>query len=119
MLQNGGNFVSCILAPSLIKQTTYNGNTASRGFVFYSLPVPMNHTPTSTQTVGGGTLSSTYHTVERLAFYISLTNGNASAGNVDYFTEYFTREMIGDVAVSTEVKYNTFFAFNYISLLFN
>ena len=66
--------------------TTYNGNTADRGFVFYSTPVPMNHTPTSTQTVGGGTLSSTYHTVERLAWYISLTNGNASAGNVDYFT---------------------------------
>ena len=66
--------------------TTYNGNTADRGFVFYSTPVPMNHTPTSTQTVGGGTLSSTYHTVERLAWYISLTNGDASAGNVDYFT---------------------------------
>ena len=65
--------------------TTYNGNTADRGFVFWSTPVPMNHTPSSTQTVGGGTLSSTYHTVERLAFYISLTNGNASAGSVDYF----------------------------------
>ena len=66
--------------------TTYNGNTADRGFVFYSTPVPMNHTPTSTQTVGGGTLSSTYHTVERLAWYLSLTNGDASAGSVDYFT---------------------------------
>tara|TARA_R100000278_G_scaffold123170_1_gene111656 strand:- start:1588 stop:2613 length:1026 start_codon:yes stop_codon:yes gene_type:complete len=65
--------------------TTYNGNTASRGFVFYSLPVPMNHTPSSTQTVGGGTLSSTYHTVERLSFYLTLTNGDVSAGSVDYF----------------------------------
>ena len=65
---------------------TYNGNTADRGFVIYSLPVPMNHTPASTQTVGGGLLSSTYHTVERLAFYIALTNGDASAGNIDYFT---------------------------------
>ena len=46
----------------------------------------MNHTPTSTQTVGGGTLASTYHTVERLAFYISTSNGDASAGSVDYFT---------------------------------
>ena len=66
--------------------TTYNGNTADRGFVIYSLPVPMNHTPTSTQTVGGGTLSSTYHTVERLAFYLVLSNGDASAGYTDYFT---------------------------------
>ena len=65
--------------------TTYNGNTADRGFVFWSTPVPMNHTPTTTQTVAGGTLSSTYHTVERLSFYLSLTNGNASAGSVDYF----------------------------------
>ena len=45
----------------------------------------MNHTPTTTQTIGGGILSSTYHTVERLAFYIALTNGDASAGNVNYF----------------------------------
>lgn len=65
---------------------TYNGNTANRGFTTYSLPVPMNHTPTTTQTVGGGLLSSTYHTVERLAFYLALTNGDASAGSVDYFT---------------------------------
>ena len=65
--------------------TTYNGNTADRGFAFYSLPVPMNHTPSSTQTLGTGTLSSTYHTVERLAFYIIPDNGNASAGSVDYF----------------------------------
>ena len=65
--------------------TTYNGNTADRGFAFYSLPVPMNHTPSSTQTLGTGTLSSTYHTVERLAFYIIPDNGDASAGSVDYF----------------------------------
>ena len=65
--------------------TTYNGNTADRGFVFYSTPVPMNHTPSTTQTVAGGSLSSTYHTVERLAWYLALTNGDASAGSVDYF----------------------------------
>ena len=66
--------------------TTYNGNSADRGFVFWSTPVPMNHTPSSTQTVAGGSLSSTYHTVERLSFYLILDNGNASAGSVDYFT---------------------------------
>ena len=63
----------------------YNGNTADRGFVTYSLPVPMNHTPTTTQTVGGGIHSSNYHTLERLAFYINLSNGDASSGYVDYF----------------------------------
>ena len=66
--------------------TTYNGNSADRGFVFWSTPVPMNHTPSTTQTVAGGSLSSTYHTVERLSFYLILDNGNASAGSVDYFT---------------------------------
>ena len=65
--------------------TTYNGNSADRGFVFWSTPVPMNHTPSTTQTVAGGSLSSTYHSVERLSFYLSLTNGDASAGSVDYF----------------------------------
>jgi len=63
----------------------YNGNTADKGFVTYSLPVPMNHTPTTTQTVGGGVHQTNYHTLERLAFYIDLTNGNASSGWVDYF----------------------------------
>lgn len=63
----------------------YNGNTADKGFVTYSLPVPMNHTPTTTQTVGGGSHQANYHTLERLAFYINLTNGNASSGWVDYF----------------------------------
>ena len=66
--------------------TNYNGNTASRGFVFYSLPVPMNHTPTSTQTMGASSLSSTYHTFERLAWYTIPDNGDSSAGYVDYFT---------------------------------
>ena len=65
--------------------TTYNGATASRGFIFYSTPVPMNHTPTTTQTLGSATLSSTYHTVERLSWYTIPTNGNVSAGSVDYF----------------------------------
>ena len=65
--------------------TTYNGNSDDRGFVFWSTPVPMNHTPSTTQTVAGGSLSSTYHSVERLSFYLSLTNGDASAGSVDYF----------------------------------
>ena len=84
--------------------TTYNGNTADRGFVFWSTPVPMNHTPSSTQTVGGGTLSSTYHTVERLAFYISLTNGNASAGSVDYFDAEAELQMEGKINI-TSAKY--------------
>ena len=64
----------------------YNGNTADKGFVTYSLPVPMNHTPTTTQTVGGGTHQANYHTLERLAFYINLSNGDAGSGYVDYFT---------------------------------
>ena len=63
----------------------YNGNTADRGFVTYSLPVPMNHTPTTTQSVGGGSHQANYHTLERLAFYIALHNGDASSGYVDYF----------------------------------
>tara|TARA_Y100000114_G_scaffold79381_1_gene73079 strand:+ start:171 stop:1199 length:1029 start_codon:yes stop_codon:yes gene_type:complete len=63
----------------------YNGNTADKGFVTYSLPVPMNHTPTTTETVGGGSHQANYHTLERLAFYINLTNGDASSGWVDYF----------------------------------
>ena len=64
----------------------YNGNTANRGFVTYSLPVPMNHTPTTTQTIGGGSHQANYHTLERLAFYIATTNGDANSGWVDYFT---------------------------------
>lgn len=63
----------------------YNGNTADKGFVTYSLPVPMNHTPTTTQSVGSGTHNANYHTLERLAFYINLSNGDASSGFVDYF----------------------------------
>ena len=66
--------------------TTYNGSTATRSFCTYSLPVPMNHTPTSTQTVAAGSLSSTYHTVEFLQFYLIPSNGDSGGGYVDYFT---------------------------------
>ena len=64
---------------------TYNGGTATRSFVKYSLPVPMNHTPTSTQTVGASSVSTTYHTVEQLQFYLIPTSGSSGAGYVDYF----------------------------------
>ena len=63
----------------------YNGGTGTRSFVTYSLPVPMNHIPTTTQTVGASSVSTTYHTVEQLQFYLIPTNGNAGAGYVDYF----------------------------------
>ena len=66
--------------------TTYNGSTATRSFCTYSLPVPMNHTPTSTQTVAAGSLSSTYHTYEFLQFYLIPSDGNSGGGYVDYFT---------------------------------
>ena len=70
---------------SVMYGMTYNGGTATRSFVKYSLPVPMNHTPTSTQTVGASTLSTTYHTVEQLQFYLIPTSGSSGAGYVDYF----------------------------------
>lgn len=39
---------------------------------------------------------------------LSTVSGSTSIGDLDYFTEYFTREMVGSTAVSTSVKYSTF-----------
>ena len=39
---------------------------------------------------------------------LSTVSGSTSINDLDYFTEYFTRETIGSTSVSSEVKYNTF-----------
>jgi hypothetical protein len=39
---------------------------------------------------------------------LSTVSGSTTINDLDYFTEYFTRETIGSTSVSSSVKYNTF-----------
>jgi len=39
---------------------------------------------------------------------LSTVSGSTSINDLDYFTEYFTRETIGSTSVSSSVRYNTF-----------